>query len=209
MATFYMNKPTYQQTGYAKKTFSWQRMGLLVATLCILTSCATLSKEECKLGNWQAIGYSDGVAGYYPSRISSHAKACAKVNVTPNIQAWEQGRQQGLKQYCTQMKAYQLGKVGQYMNAVCPSSQIETLQKANAHGLEYYRLNQVISEQKNKLNTYQDELKKLKNGEMLEFTEEKEARAYLLTLPEKIRTAKNTIEKAQQRLNDLQNKYGY
>ena len=56
----------------------------LLGSIVLLSSCATLSKQECLVGDWQAIGYNDGVAGYQSDRLASHAKACAKASVAPN-----------------------------------------------------------------------------------------------------------------------------
>ena len=56
----------------------------LLSSIILLAGCATLSKEECTVGNWQMIGYNDGVAGHYPERLASHTKACAKANVAPD-----------------------------------------------------------------------------------------------------------------------------
>lgn len=53
-----------------------------------LLSCATLSKQQCLIGDWQTIGYNDGVAGYSSERLASHSKACAKAHVTPDYLAW-------------------------------------------------------------------------------------------------------------------------
>ncbi len=82
----------------------------VLASIYLLSGCATLSKEECMVGDWQAIGYNDGVAGYHSERLASHAKACAKASIAPDYQAWERGRQLGLKQYCTTTSAYNVGK---------------------------------------------------------------------------------------------------
>ena len=62
-----------------------------------LLSCATLSKQQCLIGDWQTIGYNDGVAGYFSERLASHSKACAKAHVTPDYLAWERGRKLGLQ----------------------------------------------------------------------------------------------------------------
>lgn len=66
---------------------------IVVSSVTVLSSCATLSVEECMVGDWQAIGYNDGVAGYPPSRLAAHSKACAKANVTADYKSWEHGRQ--------------------------------------------------------------------------------------------------------------------
>lgn len=44
-----------------------------LSSIYLLSGCATLSKEECMVGDWQTIGYNDGVAGYHSERLTSHA----------------------------------------------------------------------------------------------------------------------------------------
>lgn len=180
------------------------RLLTLLASIAMLSSCATLTKEQCTMGNWQAIGYTDGVAGYYADRLASHAKACAKTGVAPDYQAWERGRQQGLKQYCTATNAYELGRRGRQLNGVCPAAMVNHLQKLNAQGREYYTLNNQLLEDQRQLQKYQDEFKKLREGERLDFNSEKDARARLLALPDKMRTSKQRIANAQKRLQELE-----
>ncbi len=112
----------------------------VLSSTYLLSGCATLSKEECLVGDWQAIGYNDGVAGYHSERLASHAKACAKASIAPDYQAWERGRQLGLKQYCTTNNAYNLGRRGRKLNNICPIAMVNTLQNANQRGLDYYAL---------------------------------------------------------------------
>lgn len=59
----------------------------IFGSILLLSSCATLSKQECVVGDWQTIGYNDGVAGHYADRLASHTKACAKASVAPDPQA--------------------------------------------------------------------------------------------------------------------------
>lgn len=175
-----------------------------IGGVILLTGCATLSKEQCTVGNWQAIGYTDGVAGHYADRLAAHAKACAKAGVAPDYQAWERGRQQGLKQYCTTSHAFALGRRGRQLNGVCPASTSRTLQKMNAQGREYYTLSNQLRAEKKQLEQYRTEYLRLREGEMLNFKSEKEARNRLLSLPAKMQRVKQRIANAETRLATLQ-----
>lgn len=177
-----------------------------LATLVIigvLPGCATLSKQQCMMGNWQTIGYNDGVAGHYADRLASHTKACAKAGVVPDYQAWELGRQQGLKQYCTSANAYVIGQRGRQLNGVCPAAILPRLQQFNAQGREYYSLSNQLTQEKKQLTAYLEEYDKLRNGERLHYKTEKEARARLVELPSKIVAVKRRIANAQARLQQL------
>lgn len=179
-------------------------LGLSVfGSIYLLAGCATLSKQECLIGDWQAIGYNDGVAGYHSDRLASHTKACAKASVAPDYQAWERGRKLGLQQYCTINNAYNIGRRGSQLNNVCPITMANTLQVANQKGLDYYTLDSQLDKDNRLLDTYQSEFDKLENGEMLDFANEKEARARLLSLSDEIRDTKRRIRTTQQQLDSL------
>ncbi len=175
----------------------------------MLCSCATLSKEECLTGNWEAIGFSDGAAGYSAARLNSHNKACAKTGVAANYHAWERGRQAGLKQYCTKDNAYQKGKRGYTLNAVCPADMTPLLQRINADGRAYHEAQSQLQQTKRELEQHQEQYRKLRDGDNLEFKSEKEARDYLLSLPETMRIEQQRIIDLQQQINSLQRQYGY
>ena len=176
---------------------------VVLGSMILLSSCATLSKQECLVGDWQAIGYNDGVAGYHSERLASHAKACAKASVAPDYLAWERGRQLGLKQYCTTSNAYNIGRRGRSLNNVCPITLVNTLQTANQEGLDYYALDSQLNKDKRLVETYQEEFDLLESGAMLDFTSEKEARARLLSLADELRKTKHRIATTQRQLETL------
>lgn len=166
---------------------------LLVATL-LLSSCATLSKEECVVGNWQSIGYNDGVAGYSSERLAAHSKACAKVNVAPDYQAWERGRKLGLQQYCTVNNAYNIGLQGRDLNNVCPTSTVNSLREANRQGRQYYTLSSEITKDRQRSVEYRTEYDKLLNGDMLDFKTEKQARERLIHLQLELQKIRHRVD---------------
>ena len=188
-----------------RQRFAWRVVQLLtiVGSIYLLSACATLSKQECIVGDWQTIGYNDGVAGYAADRLASHTKACAKVSATPNYQLWERGRQLGLKQYCTVTSAYNVGRRGQKLNNVCPIALANSLQVASQKGLDYYTLDNQLGKDKRLLETAEQEFKQLKNGDMLDFETEKEARARLLSLPIELRDIERRIYNTQKKLTLL------
>ncbi len=175
----------------------------ILGSIFLLSSCATLSKQQCLIGDWQAIGYNDGVSGYSSERLASHAKACAKASVAPDYLAWERGRKLGLKQYCTTNNAYNIGRRGRKLNNVCPTAAVNDLHLANQRGLAYYDLDSQLDKDKRLIEEYQDEFDKLEGGAMLDFANEKEARKRLLSLADEIRQAKRRMYNTQQQLDSL------
>ena len=96
--------------------------GILVAgAMAALSGCATMSGEECLTSDWRAIGFEDGAQGYASNRLADRRKACAKHGVTPDFQAYQDGRTEGLKEYCQPQRGFNLGERGGRYNGVCPS----------------------------------------------------------------------------------------
>ena len=116
------------------------------ALLAFLGACASLTPEQCQNADWRAIGYNDGVRGRLESHISRHFDACSKVGISPNVQAWQAGRLQGLPLYCTPSNAYNVGRAGNDLSPVCPAHQQRSLYHSWDWGQEYYLITQQISD---------------------------------------------------------------
>lgn len=96
-------------------------VGACVGAMVALGSCATMSAEQCLAGDWSGQGYADGQSGLTMSRLDEHAEACAKHGVTPDAAAYAAGRRQGLLQYCTPHRGFEVGRTGSGYAGVCPS----------------------------------------------------------------------------------------
>jgi len=112
-----------------------------ISGLVMLAGCATLGKDECLNADWRTIGYEDGAHGFAASRIGSHREDCAKHGVTPDFDRYEQGRLEGLREYCTPQQGYGLGTSGRQYNYVCPQDLESAFLKAyyqgkNVHGAQ-------------------------------------------------------------------------
>jgi hypothetical protein len=95
---------------------------LMCLMLGLLSSCASLSKDECLYADWQIIGYEDGAAGRGASRIGDHRKACAGHAVVPDKPAYDAGYNEGLQTFCSYDRGLSQGRLGQAANAVCHAS---------------------------------------------------------------------------------------
>lgn len=177
------------------------KFSLLVMATLLLSACATLSKQECQTADWQTIGYQDGKHGRDLDYILNHNKACGRINIVPNKTQWQQGREQGLKQYCTADNAFVLGKMGNRLNNVCP--EMAQLQRYNEKGLTIYRLQQAIDSDTREREKLVEQYKKLRNGENLDLKTEKEARNYMSELPYKINALTNRINENTKALTRL------
>ena len=115
----------------------------------LVTSCSTLSKNECKTANWNTIGYEDGTNGYQASRIGEHRSACADYGIRPNLNAYTEGRKKGLQQFCIPSTAYNKGLHGYRYNGVCANYNERAFLAAYNHGLSVYKAKNVLNKLKN------------------------------------------------------------
>ncbi len=164
------------------------------ALLAFLGACASLTQEECLNGNWQGIGYNDGVNGREESYIARHFDACGKVGITPDVQAWQAGRLQGLPLYCTPENAYSVGRAGRDLSPVCPASQQRALFQSWDWGQEYYLITRQISE-------LEDEQRSIRQQIASDFYEPLSPEQILLlaSLNDRLRWIQNEIYRLQER----------
>ncbi len=80
-----------------------------------------MDKEECRTVDWRTIGYEDGAHGYGADRIAQHRKACAKHDVTPDLDSYLRGRDAGLREYCQPANGFRVGSAGHGYNGQCPA----------------------------------------------------------------------------------------
>lgn len=88
-----------------------------------LHGCAGMNSEECLSTDWSTIGYEDGANGYTGDRIGNYRKACGKHGVTPDLVAYQQGREQGLSEYCQPGRGFAVGSSGGQYRGVCDANQ--------------------------------------------------------------------------------------
>lgn len=91
----------------------------MVAAAIVLSSCASMSEDQCRRADWQAQGERDGASGQPPGRIDAHREACAKAGVTPDAMRWQQGWRRGVLSYCTPRSAWQEGARNQTYQGAC------------------------------------------------------------------------------------------
>jgi len=120
--------------------------------------CATMKKEECLTVNWYNIGYEDGVKGYKTSRITKHRKSCSKYGVIPNLQSYQIGHTEGLREYCTPHQGYILGLKGRTYNDICQGELKNPFQEAYNIGLDTYLFQKAIYKKERKLNETKKEI---------------------------------------------------
>jgi len=111
-----------------------------LAALLLLNNCTSMSSEECLASDWQAIGFEHGAQGLAADKLGDHRRACAKHGVTVDFQAYQQGRDQGLWQYCQPSRGFNIGANGRNYNGICAAHQESNFLDAYNSGRQLYRL---------------------------------------------------------------------
>lgn len=128
-----------------------------------LGGCAGMSGDECITSDWAAIGYEDGARGYTTDRISQRRKACAKHGVTPDFAAYQNGREQGLVEYCQPGRGFDIGSNGGRYNGVCSVDlEADFLDAYNA-GYHLYTLRSNVNRANSAINAKERELQRIKD----------------------------------------------
>lgn len=99
-----------------------KRLVALTLIGVMLAGCAAMSEEECAYSDWTAVGYEDGADGRSSDRFGDYRRACADHSITPDFQAWQEGREQGLIEFCQPLRGFQVGESGGYYSGVCNSN---------------------------------------------------------------------------------------
>lgn len=115
---------------------------LFAIVMLMLGGCASgMSKKECLYADWRAIGYEDGAQGRDASAISSRRTACAdKASVTPDMQAYLVGREDGLNQFCQPANGFDYGSRGYRYTGACSNRDERAFVAAYEKGLTLYGL---------------------------------------------------------------------
>jgi len=138
------------------------RIAILCALGMLIVGCASLNKAECENANWRVIGYEDGVSGHSGSRIGSHRKACAKHGIAPDMQTYNQGREDGLKEFCRPQRGYQEGLRGKRYGGVCSGNGEAEFLAAYNYGKKIHGVKSEIQVKQRHIRGKEEELKKLK-----------------------------------------------
>lgn len=126
------------------------RLATLAMATLLLSSCASMSKEQCLTANWLDQGFRDGRTGQPLSRLEDHRAACAKVAVIPNNNLYIEGREQGIVLYCTPENALQEGLQGRPYRHACPAELEQAFLRSYTNGKQLYEAEQEVEQLNNR-----------------------------------------------------------
>jgi len=134
-----------------------------LAAMFGLSGCASMSADECAVSDWRTIGYEDGAMGYTADRLGNHRKACAKHGVAPDLEAYQAGRREGLRQYCQPSRGFSLGAGGGRYSGVCPSDLEPEFVDAFNSGHKLHNLRAQVNSATYQINSREEELDRNKS----------------------------------------------
>ncbi len=124
------------------------RIGLIIAGAMLVLlqlSCASMSKEECQMGDWAGYGNRDATKGESTDRFMTHSEACMKHGISGNKEQYMTGFKAGLKDFCAPENAYQYGLGGGKYKNTCPPGEHTKFMTNYKKGKEIFDINSSIS----------------------------------------------------------------
>ncbi len=95
-----------------------------VGAILFTAGCASgMTKAECSGADWAALGFKDGAVGERGKLVGERTKDCAAAGLAADVAAYEEGRSQGLRSYCTPEGGFSAGMSGSKYQGVCPAEE--------------------------------------------------------------------------------------
>lgn len=134
------------------------KMSFIAILVMGLSGCASMNADECASSDWFAIGHEDGSRGYTSDRLGNYRKACAKHGVSPDFQAYQSGRDQGLIEFCQPGRGFNYGVNGGQYRGVCSAEMEVGFLEAYRAGQRLHTLRAYVSTANSQIYNKENEL---------------------------------------------------
>ncbi len=135
---------------------------LLTAVTLLLGGCAGFSQQECQIGDWRTVGFTDGAAGRPVTAIGNYRQACSKYGIAPNLQSYRGGYDEGVREFCRPAKGFEFGRSGGRYAGVCPADLEPDFVAAYRQGRQLYDLESALRATTQQIAYDKSELERLK-----------------------------------------------
>ncbi|MBN7820032.1 DUF2799 domain-containing protein [Bowmanella yangjiangensis] len=119
--------------------FNTLKLSVPLTTL-LLAGCASISKEECLVADWYAMGVTDGSQGRALAAFRDYQADCAKHQLSSDFEQYQAGHQQGVVNYCVYSNGVALGRQGNNFNTLCESERFEDFQEGYFQGQQLHQM---------------------------------------------------------------------
>lgn len=147
-----------------RATFRLLARSAAAIALLAIAGCSAMSEKACLATDWRTIGYEDGVRGRPADRIADTRRACADYGIRADLDAYRDGRAQGLREYCRPDNGYHVGLSGADYTGVCPADLERGFLAAYEDGHRRYVLQARVRELDDALANRRRELHDLQHG---------------------------------------------
>lgn len=183
------------------------RIILLITWLSCIAGCASMNEAECRNADWRMIGLEDGMAGLSRAKIGDHRQACAKHNMTPDLDAYNNGHREGVISFCTEANGYKFGRSGGSYSGVCPEDLRDEFLLGFQQGKKLHKVEQELRELVSSIKRSETRIKAIQK-ELLEAEEQlisdestEDARRSLL---EEVKQLEKELEELEDSLENAQ-----
>ena len=137
--------------------------GLLLLT-GLLSGCASLTEDECAIGDWAAVGANDASQGQKTSRFFVHQKACKRYNILPDQAQYIEGYRRGLLKYCTPTNGFNVGRNGYTYQNICPSDAEAQFMRGYERGKNLHDIETAMADARNRLGVVRQKINEERNA---------------------------------------------
>ena len=123
---------------------TWFRILAVLATAIVLSSCSSISEQECVTGDWYSIGVNDGKDGADIKKYKKYQKECASHGITADFARYQQGYQQGLVFYCDFAHGEAHGRSGASYNTACTGNLEMQFRLGYQKGKEWHQVKSAV-----------------------------------------------------------------
>lgn len=114
----------------------------LAVALVLVSGCSkpprSVTENQCMAGDWETLGYRDGVNGHRSTRLLAHQDACGELGVVPERETYRRGWRLGIAEYCRPDNGFDLGLRGIAYGNVCPDELEARFLDAHADGFAIF-----------------------------------------------------------------------
>ncbi|MET0657824.1 MAG: DUF2799 domain-containing protein [Steroidobacteraceae bacterium] len=167
-----------------------------------------MSAKECRATDWRTVGYEDGVVGYSGNRIGQYRKQCGEHGISPDLNSYQLGRDEGLREYCKPLNGFRAGARGNGYKGVCPAELDAAFMDAYQSGRHLHTLRSRVGSTVNEIDSLREEADLIDRdlisvgAQILDRSIAQEVRAQLLVDSKRMAERKGEIKARIPRLED-------
>lgn len=177
----------------------WAFAALLGGAI-LLAGCATVSREQCEAGDWQALGKAHALQGHSESRLKTVVEDCGRYSIPVDADAYMDGWRSGVRAYCTPRRGFEDGRHGKRPGFSCPADLAMDFDDARRMGLRLKDAEDDVSRQESNLERAQREIDDL-NDRLVDLDCQQESREERLSCRAERRRLRDRIDSERRSLD--------